>query len=1400
MFHAAAANPSRQAPAILEELLARDPGGAAVPDFAGCFPLHKAASVGGPDGAALTRILVEAHPAAARARERMRGALPLHLAVENVAAGPGLLEPLLEAFPAASRLGMHPAATAMVEATPLAELAGEVLPEVQALPLSCAGGGGSPVVEVRVGPEGGAVLLPASFAGAEVTITLAGVGDGRAGVLKVICEEPGERFCDDAGGGEALDVFEGTVRISAAVQGAAWEVSEEEFLATLPSEVAARTSGPGSGALLAVLLRHAGALRPCLRSTRGPGVPPGGSISLTALRDRDGGNILHRLVRRIGEEATAEENEAHHKHDLRTAAILGLLAPTAQPYTTAGSVHRNVSDEAESCLSLLRACLADDPSLAEATDNAGRTPLHLAASIKPPPLLPFLSLLVRQCPQASLLADSTRATPLHLVIRADNIGLARIMLFRADVRSVLFMHDAQGCLPVDLAKSEQMRRLLVQEELHRRVSVAYMALSDLALLCTTISLIVHYDVVDAAVPLVLTIIFPMLFVLENWVRDFHRENLTGDELFVNALLSAIPGLRPVWEALRYLYPHTHLARYAFLDNPTGWVQNNLIEMKRAEAFLYNFPQAVSQAAIILHHGGQEGWGTSETALQSVAFALCVTMYAHAAVAQDLNIVTKSVWTLRGGGGAAAIVLYRVTEALARASAMALAMATASLSYAFAVLTAEVLIIVSLWAWSAYWATVHPSEHGEAAPRADPAAVPEAAPVRAVLTVLGKAVMNLGGLWETNPLLHGSWESKPLGGVKRASAPGDKRRLLGDISESELVFLYTLRTASTVALLGGYLAWDANRAELFGPSSMPMRFLVTAIVAQGLNLVAMLVHTHLWKLTGRDIAAAVQQMENGTEKLTARCRTVATLRVHVERARDMLDTFRGTPDPYVELRAGHDVQRTAAARDTLNPVWDERLELFVQQWQVDAALRARDEPGFETVLEGPEDPFSPQSAAVWKRGHRLRVEVHDAELPRGFSCIGSAEVALSDLLDGARREMWVPFHGESEASGAAMAPTALMEDGARAAELPAPAANDPRALEEGPRDSPERHALGLAALEAHLARGAAQGELRLSLQLVRVGHERRGSASSWPATPSDVNEVPWSSRAATPAHTPGASTGHRMAMWEKEETPAAALRGASAARPWRLSPNAGGAPNGSNDQTGSVRALSAAASRAQSAGPSVARAPLPQERAASPGGGLLPDPPALSPRSSERPSRGEAAPALRGGQPWGAGAEAEADTEGQSSDGHLSHSDEWLDQVEAEMARASAALRLIPVRVGAAPADEARDKSQPGAPAAAPGAPASAPGARARGREALLRELSREARAARAQAAPVARARAPAVEQTLGAATAARVAKAVESSEEEEDEVEAALEMLARANRALASAKGLAAAAPDAAAP
>lgn len=135
-----------------------------------------------------------------------------------------------------------------------------------------------------------------------------------------------------------------------------------------------------------------------------------------------------------------------------------------------------------------------------------------------------------------------------------------------------------------------------------------------------------------------------------------------------------------------------------------------------------------------------------------------------------------------------------------------------------------------------------------------------------------------------------------------------------------------------------------------------------------------------------------------------------------------------------------------------------------------------------------------------------------------------------------------------------------------------------------------------------------------------------------------------------------------------------------------------------------------------------------------------------------------------------------------------------------MARASAALRLIPVRVGAAPADEARDKSQPGAPAAAPGAPASAPGARARGREALLRELSREARAARAQAAPVARARAPAVEQTLGAATAARVAKAVESSEEEEDEVEAALEMLARANRALASAKGLAAAAPDAAAP
>ncbi|KAJ1481269.1 hypothetical protein T484DRAFT_2742548, partial [Baffinella frigidus] len=54
--------------------------------------------------------------------------------------------------------------------------------------------------------------------------------------------------------------------------------------------------------------------------------------------------------------------------------------------------------------------------------------------------------------------------------------------------------------------------------------------------------------------------------------------------------------------------------------------------------------------------------------------------------------------------------------------------------------------------------------------------------------------------------------------------------------------------------------------------------------------------------------------------------------------------------------------------------------------------------------------------------KISVAVHDDELPRAFSCIGTAEFDLASLLGGTVEELWLPFHSEAKAQ--VMSPCAL----------------------------------------------------------------------------------------------------------------------------------------------------------------------------------------------------------------------------------------------------------------------------------------------------------------------------------------------------------------------------------------
>ena len=528
-FHKACENPSEDAPAVLATMLARVPSGVTSLDADERLPLHVAAANPSPHAARLVQTLLGTYKRGCMARDKS-GRMPIHYAASNH--GPcsnAISTMLMQAYPSCAHWPTVPLDAVHVNAASVG-----TGPE-------CQGSTGSAIGEVAklepgsfavvsVPPEGGCLALPAAEEGVKLCIMIQ-PADQRKQELLLISQE-GDSVQDLLDGSIASTLRirepeEVLVQLEVQVNGR-WQLSRDA-LDTFPSELALQNTGPASGELLASILCS--------------------TPSLALLRDDRGGRLLHRLVLCF-----------QQRQDL---------------FRQQGSFQSEGEGIGCTALSQLMACLSCLPALARGTDVRGMTALHLMASVSLSHFSNAATVLMRHRPESAWQGDANGNTPLHLAVAANNYSVARVLASRADTQRARFLANHSGQHPADLANTRQMRRILVGRQHGTSYSILLMLVSSLVHLALVLMVAADAGARGDTVHCFLTLLGPMLCIIETCWEDVSSLQQSGDEKMVNIIITSL-GLRVPWEVFRFLQPAHYLARFAFLENARGWQRNRYV--------------------------------------------------------------------------------------------------------------------------------------------------------------------------------------------------------------------------------------------------------------------------------------------------------------------------------------------------------------------------------------------------------------------------------------------------------------------------------------------------------------------------------------------------------------------------------------------------------------------------------------------------------------------------------------------------------------------------------------------------------------------------------------------------------------------------------------------------------
>jgi len=569
-FHLVCENPSEDAPAVLAEMLKREPSGATQLDASQRLPLHVAAANSSESAARLVEYLVKAFSGGCLVRDKT-GRLPIHYAASN--SGPNahiMAAMLVEAYPECCEWPTVPLSAVHIAAAPAGH---GCVPTLSA--------GAFAIIEVPEG--GGSVRLPELEDGATVVVAVR--PQDREAPL-VLTAPDGAVIYDAVDGVQSKDfVMSAPVDLvlqfcSCSTRGQ-WKVTRSR-VSEFPTELALKNEGPCSGEMLT-----------CLLSSK---------PSLALIRDDAGGRLLHRLVASF-----VERQSLYHEH---------------------GSFESEGADIGCACLSQLLGCLSCVPSLATFTDVRGATPLHLFSKLSLSYLRDTVNVLMRHRPESAWQGDIDGNTPLHLAVAADNYNVTHVLISRSDVERANLIANTLGQYPSDLATTRQMRRLLVSSAADRKNSIVFMSVCNAVYFWLLVFLFVENAARGDMTFAWLTIMGPVLWALETSWEDVSRGDMSGDEKMVNLAITAV-GMRVPWEGFRFIFPHHYLSRFACLENARGWQRNRLFTLKQIESFLSLFPQAIVQGCSIIQRDD-----ASDSVLQIIMLVMCLVMYAHTSTSQD----------------------------------------------------------------------------------------------------------------------------------------------------------------------------------------------------------------------------------------------------------------------------------------------------------------------------------------------------------------------------------------------------------------------------------------------------------------------------------------------------------------------------------------------------------------------------------------------------------------------------------------------------------------------------------------------------------------------------------------------------------------------------------------------
>ena len=438
-----------------------------------------------------------------------------------------------------------------------------------------------------------------------------------------------------------------------------------------------------------------------------------------------------------------------------------------------------------------------------------------------------------------------------------------------------------------------MRRIVVTADIGagKNYAVATQCILSFIYYILFILLILDYSKRKEDLLLAFTILGPLLWVLETCWEDVYASDQSGDEIMVNVFITAI-GMRVGWEAFRFVLPHHYLSRFAFLENARGWEQNRLFNMIQIESFLSLFPQAITQACcIMLREDPLGSWK------QIAMLLLCCLMYAHMSASQD------SSGDFRGERGykrhIAVKSIMRLMEFSQRVCALALLLASSIWFVALLIVGAEFVLGLANWThlqWKRIQELTCPN--------------------------LLSSGMNLVGIWEMNP-----WGDDESATAAFFGPTKSKQRFMGAKKFRSAFAAVMIRVAVNIMMTIVYAKNNGKSYALGNSATTVLEWVV--LLSVPIYLLMLICHYILWRALNHMLDGIAADIMDELERDNSLSQTVGHVQITVIRARDLMDRAHGVPDPYCSVNLGIDQERTEPLSNTLNPVWEEELIVYVQ---------------------------------------------------------------------------------------------------------------------------------------------------------------------------------------------------------------------------------------------------------------------------------------------------------------------------------------------------------------------------------------------------------------------------------------------------------------------------------------